>query len=153
MQASLLTLSAAASMGSGSALARLEATSANVQEAQVVRSSAVLTESQVFRHRLTGRTKGASFVRIQMEGSMRISTAGEKALFGEGVYAWAEGQPRVSPYIDIEVPAGTAVETLIVKGQTWYRLLPAQGSVLPVKIVGTDLAPEEIALGRVAVND
>jgi hypothetical protein len=51
-------------------------------------------------------------------------------------------------YIDIEVRVGTAVETIGVKGQTFVRLVPAQGNTLPVRIVGTNLPQDQIALGR-----
>ena len=81
-----------------------------------------------------------------MEGSMRLSN-GVNAHYGEGVYVWS-AKTATKTYIDIEVPAGTGVELLEFGNQRWYRLLPESGDVLPVKIVGTDLAAEQLAFYR-----
>ena len=78
---------------------------------------------------------------------MRLST-GAKAHYGEGVYAWHGGQNGVSTYIDIEVPAGTGVETIKTGGQSWVRMVPPEGSTLQVKIVGTNMPKEQIDFGR-----
>jgi hypothetical protein len=93
------------------------------------------------------RIKEVSFARIESEGRLRLSTWA-KAHHGEGIYAWGRAQKGVGKYVDIEVPAGTAVETLSVNGQTWYRLVPAAGDTLPVKVVGTNLTSEQIEFGR-----
>jgi hypothetical protein len=52
------------------------------------------------------------------------------------------------PYIDIEVPAGTGVETLDFGNSNWVRLMPPNGDRLSVKIVGTNLTPAQIEMGR-----
>lgn len=133
--------------GGAQAMQRLQQTEMNLLNANVQRSATVLSEAQVFRHTLTADVRAASFARIEQEGMLRLST-GVKAHYGEGVYAWGAQQQKIGIFIDIEVSAGTAVETIQVNGQTFYRLLPAQGNTLPVKIVGTNMSAEEIALGR-----
>jgi hypothetical protein len=46
------------------------------------------------------------------------------------------------------VPPGTGVETLNVGGQRWVRMVPPSGDKLPVRIVGTNLSPAQIEMGR-----
>lgn len=126
---------------------RLLSTQSNLLNQEVVRSGTVLTRPQVFRHTLTADVPAVSYARIEQEGCLRLST-GAKAHYGEGVYAWQAGAKGVGTYIDIQVAPGTAVETIQVKGQTFVRLLPAKGNSLPVKIVGTNMSPQQIAFGR-----
>jgi hypothetical protein len=131
---------------------RLLNTQQNLQNKQVIRSGKVLTEPAVFRHDLTADNPLASFARIEKEGAMRLST-GAKAHYGEGVYAWTLDKRAVGPCIDVEVPAGTAVETLTVDGKTWVRLVPATGDRLPVKIVNTNLTEQQKQMGRIMARD
>jgi hypothetical protein len=129
------------------ALVRIEATEANLLRQNVTRSAAALEQPTAFRHTLTADVPPASYAQIEKVGRINLSTGG-KAHYGPGVYAWEKGAQRIGKYIDIEVPAGTAAEKIVVGGKTWYRLVPASGNTLPVKIVGTNLSAEEIALGR-----
>lgn len=131
---------------------RLLNTQQNLQNKQVIRSGKVLTEPAVFRHDLTADNPLASYARIENEGSLRLST-GAKAHYGEGVYAWTPDKRAVGPCIDIEVPAGTAVETLTVEGKTWVRLVPATGDRLRVKIVNTNLSEQQKQMGRIMARD
>jgi hypothetical protein len=134
------------------ALSRLKTTQDNLLKQSVTRSSAVLKKPAVFRHTLTADVKPTSYAGIEKQGSMRISKGGN-AHYGEGVYAWPKDTPAVGTYIDIEVAAGTAVETIHVNGQTYLRILSAEGNTVPVKIVGTNLTAEEIAFGRRIVGE
>jgi hypothetical protein len=151
MQATTTAAAGLLARGSAPALTRLQQTQANLLQQEVARTASVLPESQVFRHTLTADVVPASYARIEQEGVLRLSM-GAKAHYGEGVYAWEAGQTKVGTYIDIEVPPGTAVETINANGQTFVRLVPAQGDSLPVKIVGTNLSKEQIELGRQLVG-
>jgi hypothetical protein len=133
------------------AMARLQNTAQNLQNMNVVRTAEVLEKPKVFRHTLTGELPGVSYARIEKEGSIRLST-GAQAHYGEGVYAWPAGQEKARIYIDIEVPAGTGVETLNVNGQKWVRMVPPEGNALPVKIVGHNLPDNQIQIGRRLAN-
>lgn len=139
-------------VGSARAMQRLQQTEMNLLNANVQRSATVLSRPQIFRHTLTADVKATSFARIEQEGMLRLST-GAKAHYGEGVYAWGAQQQRIGTFVDIEVAAGTAVETLEVNGQTFYRLVPASGNTLPVKVVGTNMSAEEAAMGRQLLKD
>lgn len=137
---------------SGAALERLLKTMVNLQGKDVVRTARLLSGPEVFRHTLTAEIPGVSYARIEKEAALRLSK-GAKAHYGEGVYAWPKGATGVGKFIDIEVPKGAAVEHLVVRQangatQAWFRLVPAAGDTLPVKIVGTNLSKEEIELGR-----
>lgn len=129
------------------ALARLARTQKNLLGQNAARTSSTLAKPTTFRHTLTADVPPASYAQIEKAGQLRLSSGG-KAHYGEGVYAWEQGAKQVGKYVDIEVPAGTAAEKIVVGGQTWYRLVPASGDTLPVKIVGTNLSTEEIAIGR-----
>ncbi|WP_159726055.1 hypothetical protein [Methylosinus sp. Ce-a6] len=142
---------AAETAASNPAIARLMKTAVDLQGKNPVRTVELLTSSRVFRHTLTSELKGVAYARIEMEGSLRLST-GMAAHYGEGVYAWHAGASGVGTYIDIEIAAGAAVETLKVGAQSWVRIVPAQGSVLSVRIVGTNLATEAIEMGRKLVR-
>jgi hypothetical protein len=128
-------------------VARLRDTSLDLQNKNPVRTVEVLSAPRTYRHTLTADIPPVSYARIEMEGSMRFST-GAKAHYGEGVYAWPAGQKGVGTYIDIEVRAGTGVETINVGGQRWVRMLPPEGNTLPVRIVGTNVPKADIEFGR-----
>jgi hypothetical protein len=132
-------------------LARLRSTAIDLQSKNPIRAVEILSSPKVYRHSLTGELLPANFARIEKEGAMRLST-GINAHYGEGVYAWHAGKQGVRTYIDIEVPAGTGVETLTVGGESWVRMLPSTGDKLPVKIVGTNMSPADIAFGRTLVK-
>ena len=132
-------------------VSRLRDTSVDLQKKDPVRTVEVLPAPATYRHTLTGDVPPASYARIEMEGSMRLST-GVKAHYGEGVYAWPAGQRGVGTYIDIEVPAGTGVETINVGGQRWVRMVPPEGNKLPVRIVGTNMPQPQIDFGRKLVR-
>jgi hypothetical protein len=142
---------AAGRIAANPAMIRLEKTIVDLQGKSPIRTAELLTSSRIFRHTLTSELKGVSYARIEMEGSLRLST-GAAAHFGEGVYAWNAGATGVGTYIDIEVAAGAAVETLKVGAQSWVRIVPAQGAVLSVRIVATNLAAEAIEMGRKLVR-
>lgn len=136
------------------ALARLEKTVANLLNQEVTRSARIISKPEVFRHSLAHPiTPGIPYASIERQGTLRLSK-GATAHYGEGVYAWQKGANGVGKYIDIEVPAGVAVEQLIVKNsltgsrQVFVRLVPATGDTVAAKIVGTNLTKEEIELGR-----
>lgn len=129
------------------ASARLRDTARDLQSMKPIRSSEVLTQPKTFRHSLTAEVPSGSYANIEKEGALRLST-GAKAHYGEGVYAWHAGQARIGVYIDIEVPAGTGVETINVGGQSWVRMVPPEGNMLPVRIVGTNLPQSQIDMGR-----
>ena len=128
-------------------LTRLRNTVVDLQGKNPKRTLEVLTSPKVFRHTLTGDILPVNYARIEMEGSLRLST-GVKAHYGEGVYAWQSGATGVQTYIDVEVPAGTGVETLEVGGQSWVRMVPPEGDRLTVRIVGTNMPKEQIEFGR-----
>ncbi|WP_315836075.1 hypothetical protein [Bradyrhizobium prioriisuperbiae] len=133
------------------AVERLKTTATDLQNKNPVRTVEVLTKPATFRHTLTASPQQMSYARIEMEGSMRLSTGGN-AHYGEGVYAWPANRPGSGTYIDIEVPPGTGVETLNVAGTKWVRLLPPQGNTLPVRIVGTNMPKADIEFGRKMVR-
>ena len=128
-------------------LNRLQNTAKNLLNQNVTRSAEVLTEPKVFRHTLTGDIPPVNYARIEHEGALRLST-GAKAHYGEGVYAWLPGQGQVGTYIDIQVPAGTGVETLKVNRQTFVHMVPPDGNTLSVKIAGTNMPQSQIDMGR-----
>jgi hypothetical protein len=128
-------------------LTRLRKTALDLQNKHPGRAYEVLSSPKRFRHTLTADVKPASYAHIEREGSLRFST-GANAHYGEGVYAWEAGKQGVGTYIDIEVPAGTGVETLDVGGSRWVRMVPPSGDRLAVKIVGTNLTAEQIEFGR-----
>jgi hypothetical protein len=137
------------SAGAGSAaLKRLQETSTNLIDAQVQRSTTVLTEPHVFRHSIASEFPAVNFARIEAEASMRLSE-GINATYGRGVYAWPSQTPRGGIYIDIQVPAGVAVETIVHPTHgTFYRIIGASGDTVPVRIVNTNLSTDEILMGR-----
>jgi len=124
----------------------------NLQNKAVVRSGQVLKQPMVVRHSLNRENPMAAFGRIEKEGSVRISTGGN-AHYGEGVYAWRAGEQKVGAYVDIELPPGTAVETLQVDGKSWYRIVPPSGDRVKVKVVGTNLSEQEQKMGRIMARD
>ena len=129
-------------------------TQANVQGVQVTRSVALLDKPGVFRHTITHDNPPASFARIVKQGFMNLAKPGNSAQFGEGVYAWESGAKGIGRrYIDIEVPAGTAVEYLTTPGGKFYRLVPAAGDTLAVRVVGHNFPPAEVQLGNAMVGD
>jgi hypothetical protein len=138
---------AVAAARSPAAVSRLRNTAVDLQNKNPLRTYDVLASPKQFRHSLTADIKPASFAQIEKEGSMRFST-GAEAHYGEGVYAWEAGKQGVGTYSDIQVPAGTGVETIEVEGSRWVRMLPPGGNRLPVKIVGTNLAQDLIAWAR-----
>jgi len=124
------------------AMARLRTTMMNKVGNEVVREAFVLSRPMVFRHVLspgvlTFEQQAASVAR----NGLSLST-GMSATYGDGVYAYAAGRNIGRAFIDIEVEKGVAVESLRVTNSligrvdSWFRLLPATGSKLPVKIVG-----------------
>jgi hypothetical protein len=131
---------------------RLLRTQMNLKNKPVIRSGTVLTKPTEFRHTLNRENPMAAYGRIEKEGHMRFST-GDSAHYGDGVYSWRAQEPNVHGYVDVEVPAGTAVETLQVDGKTWVRLVPPTGDRLPVKIIRTDLTDHEQKLGRIMARD
>ena len=140
-------VSGAPQITGGPAAERLQATALDLQGKNPGRAVEVLSSPRTFRHTITGDVPGVNYARIEMEGSMRLST-GANAHYGEGVYAWPAGQSGVRTYVDIEVPAGTGVETLDVGGQRWVRMVPPNGNTLPVKIVSTNRPQSQIDMGR-----
>jgi hypothetical protein len=147
-------MSAGGSQGAR-AMKRLQETQINQLDQEITRTARILKQPETFRHSLTRSPKAPSYARIEQGGVIDLSE-GEAAHYGEGVYTWAQDAQGVGKYIDIEVPAGVAVETIQVpaKGQTFYRLVPATGDTLPIRIVGTNLSQEEIAFGRrMIMND
>jgi hypothetical protein len=129
------------------ALTRLRNTVDDKQSKNPLRTAEVLSSPRVYRHNLTSNAPPMSYAHIEKEGSLELAT-GADAHYGEGVYAWPAGKPSTRAYIDIEVPPGTAVETLNVGGQRWVRMVPPNGDRLPVKIVGTNLSPAQIKMAR-----
>lgn len=140
-------VSGASQITAGPAAERLSNTAMDLQGKNPGRAVETLSSPRTYRHTITADVPGVSYARIEMEGSLRLST-GAKAHYGEGVYAWPAGQSGVGTYIDIEVQAGTGVETLDVGGQRWVRMLPPNGNTLPVKIVGTNMPQPQIDMGR-----
>ena len=129
------------------ALTRLRNTADDLQNKNPLRTAEVLSSPRVYRHTLTADNPPASYANIEKEGSLSLAQ-GVNAHYGEGVYAWPAGSPSSRAYIDIEVPRGTGVETLNVGGQRWVRMVPPSGDRLPVRIVGTNLSPAQIDMGR-----
>jgi len=68
-------------------------------------------------------------------------------------FAWRQDKQAVGPCIDIEVPPGTAVETLSADGKTWVRIVPATGDRFPIRIVNTNLTEQEKQLGWIMARD
>lgn len=126
------------------ALVRLRHTADNLLDKSIVRTSSVLNRPTVFRHVVTGDVPVVSVLQIKRAGSMRYSD-GAKAHYGEGVYAWGPGRVGNNQYyIDIEIPAGVAVERIVVKGrEPMYRFVTASGNNVPVRVVGTNITKEE----------
>lgn len=126
------------------ALVRAAKTAENLQNNNVNRNTILLTSPRVFRHSLyKADIPALTYVHIKNSGGLRMST-GAGAHYGEGVYVWAANK-SVPSYIDVEVGAGVAVEELNVRGEgVWYRLVPPNGNVVPIKIVGTNIPEEQI---------
>jgi hypothetical protein len=129
------------------AITRLRDTAVDLQNKNPVRSAEVLSAPRVYRHNLTADVPFSSYAQIEKRGSLSLSQ-GANAHYGEGVYAWPAGTPSTRPYIDIEVPPGTGVETLDVGGSRWVRIVPPNGDELSVRIVGTNLPQAQIDMGR-----
>jgi RHS repeat-associated protein len=111
--------------------------------------------ARVFRHVLDqgGPLAPMRAVQIERGGAMNLSTGGQRAQFGEGVYAWSNTQTGVKRYIDFVVPADTAVEKIVVNdGQTYYRIVPKSGDRVAVKVVGTDMSEAELNAFRPVVD-
>jgi hypothetical protein len=133
-------------------MTRLRNTMEDAQSKNPLRSAEVLTSPKVYRHHLTSGFPGSSYVSIQKEGALRLAPQGSvSAQYGEGVYAWPGGRPTNEPYIDIEVPPGTAVEKLDFGNKNWVRMVPPTGKSLPVKIVGTNVPDNLIEQGKILV--
>jgi len=127
-------------------VARALRTQENIQNLPITRGVQVLEQPTVFRHTITTDVPQMSFLTIQEEGALRLSTGGASAQYGEGVYAWRANSTGIGRrYIDIEVPAGTAAELLNTPSGSWYRLVPPDGNTLPVKIVGHNFTTNELA--------
>ncbi len=135
------------SVAAGPAAERLSSTARDLQGKSPARAVEVLSSPKTYRHTITADVPPVSYARIEMEGSLRLST-GASAHYGEGVYAWEPGKTGVGTYIDIEVPAGTGVETLDFGNSRWVRMVPPSGNTLPVKIVGTNMPQPQIDWGR-----
>ena len=101
-------------------------TADDLQNKNPVRSAEALSSPRVYRHQLTADVPPASYANIEKERSLILSD-GANAHYGTGVYAWPAGKPMNRPYIDIEVPAGTGVETLDFGNSNWVRLMPPNG--------------------------
>jgi hypothetical protein len=126
---------------------RLASTSANLLSKQVTRTTTTLTAPTVVRHSMGGKVPAITYNGIQTSGGLKVSTGGT-AQFGTGAYAWPKNTQGVAPYVDIEIPAGVAVETITSGNQTFYRMMPAQGDVVPGKIVGTSLTNDQVAIAK-----
>lgn len=137
------------------AQARLLRTQVNLRNVPVQRKVIKLKRPTVFRHSITADVQWLSFGGIRKGGFLNLSKRGQTAQYGEGVYAWKAGQRSVGKYIDIEVDATVAVEKLVMKkdGSFWYRLVPAQGDKLPVKIVGHNFTKEEVDMAVRMLGD
>ncbi len=128
------------------AMARLRATMANRVNNQVVRSARLLTQPTVFRHVLTGPLPLDMQVASISRNGLTLATGGMNATYGEGVYVYAVSRNTSAYFIDIEVQPGVAVESLQVTNSitgrvgTWFRLVPATGNSLPVRIVGRNFS-------------
>jgi hypothetical protein len=133
------------------AMTRLRDTAADLQNKNPVRSAEVLTSPKIYRHGLTADVPASNYATIEKNGALSLST-GADAHYGEGVYAWPAGKPMSRPYVDIEVPAGTGVETIEDGGLRWVRMVPPKGNQLPIKIVGTNLPKAQIEMGRKVVT-
>jgi hypothetical protein len=130
------------------AVARALRTQANLQGLNITRSVQLIEQPTVFRHTITGDVPAVNLARIQQEGSLRLS-AGIRAHYGEGVYAWRANATGIGRrWIDIEVAPGTAAELIQTPAGTWYRLVPPDGDTLVVRVVGHNFTPEEVTLGR-----
>jgi hypothetical protein len=131
------------------AMQRLQQTQYTPKGEQLTRSARVLKQPETFRHTIHNQTPQVTYAQIEKDAAMRLST-GDGAKYGQGVYAWEKGKPPGSQtYIDIEVPPGTAVETIkFPDGRVYVRMMPPTGDKLPAKIVGSNLTQQEIAQGR-----
>lgn len=127
------------------AQARILKTQANLQNKEVVRSIVRLKQPTVFRHNITADIQFASFGQIKKGGQITLSKPGINGHYGEGVYAWPAGKNVGGKFIDIEVKASTGVEKIVTKdGSHWYRMVPAEGNQLAVRIVGHNFTKEEV---------
>lgn len=141
--------SAAAPPPTSPAVERALSTQDNVRGVEVTRSVQRLQKPTVFRHTITHDNPVASFARIARQGFMNLAPQGYKAQFGVGVYAWEANATGIGArYIDIEVPSGTAAEYLTTPGGNFYRLVPATGDTLPVKVVSHNFTPAEVVRGN-----
>ena len=129
-------------------LTRLAETAQNLRNQVVTRSSEVLRSPKIFRHSITGSIKPAIYANIERDGGLLLSKPGMNAQYGIGAYAWLQGATETATYVDVEVAAGTGVETLTANGQTFVRMIPPEGNLVRIRIVGTNLTKEQIEMGR-----
>jgi len=132
---------------------RLLRTQTNLLKKDVVRSIETLKSPTVYRHSITADVKWASYGQIKKNGQLSLSK-GAKAHYGEGVYAWPAQKTNVGKYIDIEVAGNTGVEKIVTKNSGhWFRLVPAKGDKLSVKIVGHNFTKEEVKYAERLLNE
>lgn len=144
------------------AIARLKATERNVQQAHVYRVCGVTSEPMVVRHMINQIQIGLAnpFIAGQVyagvkQNGLRISSSGQSGQFGLGAYAWPEGkEPGNKQYVDVRLPAGTALEFLSVSGagearMEFFRIMPHPQDgdyVRGSEIVDTNIDPRAIEM-------
>jgi len=151
------------------ALARLNATARNVQQAKVVRSVGIVSDPMRVRHVINQVSLGSMhpyfagqiYSMIQHQG-LRISRGGQQAQFSDGAYVWPEGKDVGSKqYIDIELPAGVALEMITTTDERgtqsqFFRVMPHESDgdyIKDSKIAGTNIDQDAIETYRKISND
>jgi hypothetical protein len=144
------------------AIARLKATQLNLQQANVYRLCGVTTEPMVVRHvinQISLQSKhpyfaGLVYAEVKKNG-LRISKGGSQGQFGDGAYAWpADKDVGDKQFIDVQLPAGTALELLSVRSDAgekseYFRIMPhpQDGShISGSEVLGTNIDPRAIEL-------
>jgi hypothetical protein len=92
---------------------------------------------------------------IMRERGLRMSkNVAAGADYGVGAYAWGQ-RPSVRAsdrFIEFYVPAGTAVELIDAPTGAFYRLVPAEGDIVPIQITGHNFTEYELQIAQFAAQ-
>lgn len=122
---------------------------------KVKRSIRVSSKPEKFFHIIANQPDYAILGQIRKSGGLKLSTKRHSAHYGDGAYVFGPDVPRPSGqrYIEFEVPAGTAIELIEAPTGRFYRLVPPEGEIVPIKITGTNFTPDEIRMGDALAAD
>jgi RHS repeat-associated protein len=117
------------------------------------REISIATGKETFVHSTTRAnapyTAEGAAVNIERTESINLSSGGQRAQWGEGVYAYEgviESVNITSPKVQFSVSPGTAIERITIAGkETIVRLVPSEGIALKVVNPISDLSKKQFA--------